>query len=86
MAAHASEVHKSSAVPARLAANTVPPCITSSSKSVVRLTIFAKPGARNSQITEISADAIAVQIAAPPRYFPYFVAVTLQLLMCWLIF
>ncbi|KAL4644053.1 uncharacterized protein LOC142623833 [Castanea sativa] len=44
-----------------------PPCIRSIPPSSVAITIHAKPGSKSSSITDISDEAVGVQIDAPAR-------------------
>lgn len=50
--------------------STIPKCISAAanSKSSIRLVVWAKPGAKKSNVVSIDDEAISVQIAAPARY------------------
>lgn len=42
-------------------------CISCDEKGYILLRVHAKPGAKKSQITDLSSDRIGIQIAAPAR-------------------
>ncbi|KAI4317134.1 hypothetical protein L6164_025033 [Bauhinia variegata] len=47
--------------------NNLPSCIRSMSPSSVAITIHAKPGSKTASVTDISDEAVGVQIDAPAR-------------------
>ncbi|CAI0555011.1 unnamed protein product [Linum tenue] len=58
---------KASTVPKPSTAGDFPSCLRSVPPSSVAITIHAKPGAKSASITDVSDEAVGVQIDAPAK-------------------
>ncbi|KAH7566017.1 hypothetical protein ACOSQ2_022563 [Xanthoceras sorbifolium] len=65
--ANSSESTQSSTSPNKQNNETMPSCIRSVPPSSVAITIHAKPGAKSASVTDVSDEAVGVQIDAPAK-------------------
>ncbi|KAH7566016.1 hypothetical protein ACOSP7_022237 [Xanthoceras sorbifolium] len=65
--ANSSESTQSSTSPNKQNNENLPSCIRSVPPSSVAITIHAKPGAKSASVTDVSDEAVGVQIDAPAK-------------------